>query len=68
MKLYTAIVCTAITLSLTTACQKQKEKQPEQTTTKETEKKIYTCSMHPEVKLEHPGKCPTCGMELEEKK
>ena len=30
--------------------------------------KTYTCSMHPEVKLDKPGKCPKCGMELIEKK
>ena len=24
----------------------------------------YTCSMHPEVKTDKPGKCPKCGMEL----
>jgi len=24
----------------------------------------YTCSMHPQVMLDHPGKCPICGMEL----
>ena len=29
--------------------------------------KIYTCSMHPEVKSGKPGKCPTCGMALEKK-
>ena len=29
---------------------------------------IYTCSMHPEVKLDKPGKCPKCGMVLIEKK
>ncbi|MDE1988852.1 MAG: copper-translocating P-type ATPase [Betaproteobacteria bacterium] len=26
---------------------------------------IYTCSMHPEVQQDHPGKCPKCGMNLE---
>ncbi len=25
---------------------------------------IYTCPMHPEVRREHPGKCPECGMDL----
>ena len=30
--------------------------------------KTYTCSMHPEVILYKPGKCPMCGMELIEKK
>src|SRR5882724_210671 len=24
----------------------------------------YTCSMHPQVHEEHPGKCPICGMDL----
>ena len=30
--------------------------------------KVYTCPMHPEVKSDKPGKCPKCGMNLEEKK
>ncbi len=30
--------------------------------------KSYTCSMHPEVISDKPGKCPKCGMELIEKK
>jgi Cu(I)/Ag(I) efflux system membrane fusion protein len=25
---------------------------------------IWTCSMHPQVRLDHPGKCPICGMDL----
>ena len=24
----------------------------------------YSCSMHPEVVAENPGKCPKCGMNL----
>ncbi|MDA1043797.1 MAG: efflux RND transporter periplasmic adaptor subunit, partial [Verrucomicrobia bacterium] len=26
--------------------------------------KFWTCSMHPEIKLPDPGKCPKCGMDL----
>ncbi|MDH1676228.1 heavy metal translocating P-type ATPase [Comamonas aquatica] len=26
---------------------------------------IYTCPMHPEVRQDHPGVCPKCGMTLE---
>jgi len=26
---------------------------------------IYTCPMHPEVRQDHPGSCPLCGMALE---
>ena len=29
--------------------------------------KQYTCTMHPEVVLGQPGKCPKCAMELVEK-
>jgi hypothetical protein len=25
----------------------------------------YTCPMHPEVRRDGPGRCPTCGMNLE---
>ena len=26
---------------------------------------IYTCPMHPEIRQDHPGDCPICGMSLE---
>jgi Cu+-exporting ATPase len=26
---------------------------------------VYTCPMHPEVRQDHPGSCPRCGMALE---
>src|SRR5262245_30156190 len=26
---------------------------------------IWTCPMHPEVRQDHPGSCPKCGMALE---
>jgi hypothetical protein len=32
--------------------------------TDSTFKTIYTCTMHPEVISDQPGKCPKCGMEL----
>lgn len=28
------------------------------------EKTLYTCSMHPQIREDHPGKCPICGMDL----
>ena len=30
-----------------------------------SEKVIYTCPMHPEIRQDHPGDCPKCGMHLE---
>lgn len=29
---------------------------------------VYTCTMHPDVRLSAPGKCPECGMNLEQVK
>lgn len=29
-----------------------------------SEKEIWTCSMHPQIKQDHPGKCPLCAMDL----
>src|SRR3990172_1718551 len=26
--------------------------------------KIWTCSMHPQIRMNRPGRCPICGMEL----
>lgn len=31
---------------------------------KMTTAKKYTCTMHPEVVMNKPGKCPKCGMDL----
>jgi Cu+-exporting ATPase len=30
----------------------------------QTNKQQYTCTMHPEVVRDQPGKCPKCGMNL----
>jgi Cu(I)/Ag(I) efflux system membrane fusion protein len=32
--------------------------------TTETKQQIWTCAMHPQIRMNHPGKCPICGMEL----
>ena len=25
---------------------------------------VWTCSMHPQIRLSNPGRCPLCGMQL----
>jgi len=25
---------------------------------------IWTCAMHPQIRMDHPGQCPICGMDL----
>lgn len=34
------------------------------TTSAVQSRQIYTCSMHPQIRLDQPGKCPICGMPL----
>jgi len=40
------------------------KQKPQTSVVKTTEKAYYTCSMHPQVREEHPGNCPICGMKL----
>ena len=47
---------------------KSNEEQSSSTKTEMTKDSVYyTCPMHPEVKMNEPGKCPKCGMALEKK-
>jgi len=39
-------------------------KEDHQQTAKVAKKEIWTCAMHPQIRLDHPGKCPICGMEM----
>ncbi|MBA2248811.1 MAG: multicopper oxidase domain-containing protein [Chitinophagaceae bacterium] len=41
-----------------------KKPQAKNKQTEQTQKVIYTCVMHPEVKMDKPGNCPKCGMKL----
>ncbi len=43
----------------------QKSKKSTPVETKADGKTIYTCPMHPEIRQDHPGDCPKCGMHLE---
>lgn len=51
-------------LSLTIAACGSQDKKSTATEQNSNAKVLYTCSMHPEVRSDKPGKCPKCGMEL----
>lgn len=36
----------------------------QQTADQATGRQVWTCSMHPQIQLPQPGKCPLCGMNL----
>ena len=42
----------------------QKKVEKHDLATEVTQGTIWTCSMHPQIRMEQPGKCPICGMEL----
>lgn len=39
-------------------------KEKSEKTPAEEQTEIWTCSMHPQIKQQKPGKCPLCGMDL----
>jgi Cu(I)/Ag(I) efflux system membrane fusion protein len=41
---------------------KTEEKQPGMEQVSNTT--VWTCAMHPQIRMDHPGKCPICGMDL----
>jgi hypothetical protein len=56
-----------VTVSTFSFAQTPKSKMPG-SKSDSTAKYIYTCTMHPEVMTDKPGKCPKCGMTLVKKK
>lgn len=72
--IFAALSIAVLIVALTAACQPSKDK-AEQTETEsvdstsveQTAHLMYTCTMHPEVMKDEPGKCPKCGMELVKK-
>lgn len=52
--------------SLVAAQQKESQSHSQQPSNESAEQEttVYTCSMHPQIRLPNPGKCPICGMDL----
>ncbi|MBS1744013.1 MAG: hypothetical protein JST81_13350 [Bacteroidetes bacterium] len=57
------ILLIAVTVSFATFAQAGKSKMPA-AKSKTTQQAKYTCTMHPEVVSDKPGKCSKCGMAL----
>lgn len=59
------IIAIAILLAANTGIFAQTHQQSTKTHKMKTSKSVkYTCTMHPEVVMNKPGKCPKCGMTL----
>ncbi len=75
--LITAAIALIIGLGLgwavfTGSSQQKDKKQTEAAEHNHAGETVWTCSMHPQIRMDKPGKCPICGMDLipleEEKK
>lgn len=60
----TLLVLTGLLLGLVIFHRPPEEKTIRVQTVAETKKTIWTCAMHPQIRMDHPGKCPICGMDL----
>jgi hypothetical protein len=59
-----ALIASAFSLlTITTAIAQHSVREHEQEQEQEKRQK-YTCTMHPDVVMDHPGNCPKCGMKL----
>lgn len=60
------IIClSALALVVFPACSKSEPTADANASATET---VYTCPMHPQIRQEHPGNCPICGMKLVQEK
>ena len=66
--LYAATVLCAVALAPSPARAQDPKPSPAPSTAPTKEGVKYTCTMHPEVVQDKPGKCPKCSMKLVEKK
>jgi hypothetical protein len=59
-----AIIVLCVILTTASASFAQAAKDTTKTKKSKMETAHYTCTMHPEVVSDKPGKCPKCGMTL----
>ena len=63
---FLVLIASAAALAMTTTAIAQHSggEQHHEHEQEKKKKQKYTCPMHPEVVLDHPGNCPKCGMKL----
>ena len=68
MKAKQILMAISITgMLILSACGSKSQKEMKQAEAESPKNVYYTCTMHPEVHSDKPGKCPKCSMELVKK-
>ena len=63
--LFGLILIAGISISwLVSGCHSTTRDRSSEPTHTEEETQVWTCSMHPQIRQDKPGKCPICGMDL----
>ena len=62
--LWDALVLAGFILGWRDFSQISRRRSKQEQTAQESKKTIWTCAMHPQIRMDHPGKCPICGMDL----
>jgi Cu(I)/Ag(I) efflux system membrane fusion protein len=60
----TLLVLAGLLLGLVIFHRPHEERAKQEITADESKKTIWTCAMHPQIRMDHPGQCPICGMDL----
>ncbi len=58
------LFCTILLFPLVLGCSRTPSDKADAKQVVPSEKKSWTCSMHPQIHQDHPGACPICGMDL----
>ena len=58
------VLCTGLLFTGVIGCSRPPSSNGQAKEVLKAEKKIWTCSMDPQVRQDHPGNCPICGMTL----
>jgi Cu(I)/Ag(I) efflux system membrane fusion protein len=64
MKKVILIISVAVCMVLLISCKSGSTNAKNNSEMENVSAKVYTCTMHPEVRSDKPGNCPKCGMEL----
>jgi Cu(I)/Ag(I) efflux system membrane fusion protein len=58
------VLCTFSLFAWVEGCSRAPSVKAETKEAASQEKAVWTCSMHPQIRQDHPGDCPICGMAL----